>query len=64
MSFEDLPLIQFQPGPTDAELEVERNIKHAEALAEFEREERYLTEVEAFNVFRGFDHIPPRAVRG
>lgn len=64
MSFDDLPIIQCQPGPTDAELEVERNIKHAQALAEFEREERYLAELDAFNIFRGFDHIPPRAVQG
>ncbi|HQC78753.1 MAG TPA: hypothetical protein PLH92_18780 [Mycobacterium sp.] len=65
MTFDDLPIIQCKPGPTDAELEADRNIKHAQALAEFEREERDYAAMEELGVFRGFfDHIPPRAVRG
>ena len=27
MTFDDLPIIQCKPGPTDAELEADRNIK-------------------------------------
>ena len=61
----DWPLIRCTPGPTDAELQAERDIKHAQALAEFEREERDYAAMEELGVFRGFfDHIPPRAVRG
>lgn len=61
---DDLPIIQCKPGPTDAELEVERNIKHAADLEAFEAEERYLAEQHEFDVFRGLGHIPPWAVRG
>lgn len=61
---DDWPIIRCQPGPTDAELQAERDIKHAQAMAEFEREESDAEMLEGFNVFRGFDHIPPRAVRG
>lgn len=60
----DWPLIRCTPGPTDAELQAERDIKHAQELAEFEAEERYLARIEEHNVFRGLDHIPARAVRG
>lgn len=46
-------------------LRLTANIKHAQALAEFEREERDYAAMEELGVFRGFfDHIPPRAVRG
>lgn len=57
MTFDDLPIIQCKPGPTDAELEAD-----AQALAEFERD---YAAMEELGVFRGFfDHIPPQAVRG
>ena len=59
----DLPIIKLPPGPTDAELEAERNAKHAQELAEFEREERYLAEEAELDEFR-FDHIPPWQVHG
>ena len=61
---DDWPIIRCTPGPTDAELEAERDAKHTQELAEFDAEERYLAEVQAFDAFRGFDHIPPRMVRG
>lgn len=60
----DWPIIRCTPGPTDAELAAERDAKHAQDLAAFDEEERYLAEMEAFDAFRGFDHIPPRSVRG
>lgn len=61
---DDLPIIQLPPGPTDAELQAERDAKHAQALADFEREERYLRHGSEFDIFCGFDHIPPGQVRG
>lgn len=61
---DDLPIIRCNPGPSDAELQAERDAKHAADLAAFDQEERYLQHSEAFDTFRGFDHIPPRAVRG
>ena len=33
--FDDLPLVQFRPGETDAELAAERNTKHERAVAEW-----------------------------
>jgi hypothetical protein len=35
MSYDDLPLIQCHPTPSDAELEAERDRKHARAVAEY-----------------------------
>lgn len=61
---EDLPIIQLKPGPTDAELEAERDRKHALDVAAFDREERYLEEEEEFDIFRGRGHIPPWQVHG
>ena len=60
---DDLPIIQCQPGPTDAELQAERDAKYAQDLAEFEREERYLAEEAELDEFR-FDHVPAWRVRG
>lgn len=59
---DDLPIIQCQPTPTDAELEAERDAKHALAVREwFARQTRpeppYLDDPAA-------DHIPARAVQG
>ena len=49
---DDWPTIKCKPGPTDAELEADRNIKHAVDVAMFDIEER------------DDDHIPPWAVHG
>lgn len=35
MTHDDLPIIQCPPGPTDAELEAERDTKHAAAVADW-----------------------------
>ena len=51
--FDDFPTIQCKPGPSDAELEAERDIKHAVDVAMFDAEEQ-----------RGNDHIPPWQVHG
>lgn len=60
----DWPILQCTPGPTDSELQAERDAKHLRELSEFEAEERYLAQAEERNIFRSFDHIPPQAVRG
>lgn len=35
-AFDDLPIIQLRPTPTDAELEAERDAKYAEQLSKEE----------------------------
>jgi len=35
MSFDDLPMIQCQPTPSDAELEAQRDLAHAKAVQEW-----------------------------
>ena len=47
------PMIRCKAGPSDAELEAERDIKHAVDVAMFDAEEQ-----------RGDDHIPPWQVHG
>lgn len=47
------PIIRCTPGPTDAELEADRDVKHAVDVALFDAEE-----------LRGDDHIPPWQVHG
>ncbi len=37
MSYDDLPIIQCKPGPSDAELEADRDAKHAAAVADWQR---------------------------
>ena len=37
--FTDLPIIHTKPGPTDAQLEAERDAKHRKALAQWEHDE-------------------------
>ena len=49
---DDWPIIRCTPGPTDAELEAERDVKHAIDIAMFDAEECE------------WDYIPPWAVRG
>ena len=39
MSYDFLPIIKLRPGPTDAELEAERDAKHAKAVAAWEDDE-------------------------
>lgn len=42
MSYDDLPLLQCQPVPTDAELQAERDSKHAVAVQKWqERDQNY-----------------------
>lgn len=56
MSFDDLPIIQLRPGPTDAELEAQRDAKHAREVAEWFAERRWANEPD--------DHIPAWKVTG
>lgn len=60
----DLPIIQCKPGPTDAELQTERDIAYARDLAAFEAEQRYIDQERELDMFLGFDHIPAWKVRG
>ena len=39
--FTDLPIIQLHPTPTDAELEAERDAKHAQAVAEWQEHQSW-----------------------
>lgn len=39
MNFDDLPIIRLRPGPTDAELEAERDAKHAKLIAALDDDE-------------------------
>ena len=61
---DDLPIIQCQPGPTDAELQADRDRKHALDVAAFLDEERRFREYEEMQAFTGLDHIPPWQVYG
>lgn len=39
MTYDDLPIIRLRPQPTDAELERERDAKHAKAVAAWDDDE-------------------------
>ena len=60
--FDDLPIIQCRPGPTDAELKAQRDEKHFREVAEWFAAQRRAYECRAMPVFMG--HIPAREVRG
>lgn len=60
----NLPIIRLQPGPTDAQLEAERDAKHAADEAAFLDEERRLSEPDDAWMDNIFDHIPPWKVHG
>ena len=60
--FDDLPLIQCRPGPTDAELQAQRDAKHIREVAEWFAAQRRRHECRAMPVYMG--HIPAREVRG
>lgn len=50
----DLPTIQCQPTPTDAELQAERDTKHAQAVREWLAQQPTPDDL---------DHIPAQAVQ-
>ena len=54
--FADLPIIQCLPGPTDAELQAQRDAKHEREVTEWFAERRW---AEMFD-----DHIPAWKVIG
>ena len=60
--FDDLPIIKFRPGPTDAELKAQRDEKHFREVAEWFAAQRRRHECRAMPVYMG--HIPAREVRG
>ena len=60
--FDDLPIIKFRPGPTDAELKAQRDEKHFREVAEWFAAQRRAYECRVMPVFMG--HIPAREVRG
>ena len=60
--YDDLPLIQCRPGPTDAELKAQRDAKHIREVAEWFAEQRRRHECRVMPVFMG--HIPASEVRG
>ena len=60
--FDDLPIIKFRPGPTDAELKAQRDEKHYREVAEWFAAQRRRHEYRAMPVYMG--HIPAREVRG
>ena len=60
--YDDLPLIQCRPGPTDAELKAQRDEKHFREVAEWFAAQRRSYESRVMPVFMG--HIPAREVRG
>ena len=53
----DFPIIQCQPGPTDAELAADRDAKHADEVMEWNAHQDWLDHLD-------LDHIPARAVHG
>lgn len=55
MNYDDLPIIQCMPGPTDAELQAQRDAKHAREVAEWIAERRWAT---------AMDFIPASQVIG
>jgi len=62
--FDDLPIIQFRPGQTDAELAAQRDAQHIRDVAEWFAEQRRMFDFRAVQVYVGTDHIPARQVRG
>jgi hypothetical protein len=60
--YDDLPLIQSRPGPTDAELKAHRDEKHFREVAEWLAAQRRSYECRVMPVYMG--HIPAREVRG
>ena len=62
--FDDLPIIKFRPGPTDAELKAQRDEKHFREVAEWFAAQRRSYSFRAVQVYITTDHIPAREVRG
>ena len=60
--YDDLPIIQCRPGPTDAELKAQRDAKHQREVEEWLAQRRRAYECRAMPVYMG--HIPAREVRG
>ena len=60
--YNELPIIQCRPGPTDAELKAQRDAKHYREVAEWLAERRRSYESRAVPVYRGL--IPASEVRG
>ena len=52
---DDLPIIKCLPGPTDAELEAQRDAKHALEVRE------WFARMDSVD---SLDHVPPWQVRG
>lgn len=57
MTDSDWPIIRLKPGPSDAELEADRDAKHAAAVAEWCARQDWLDSLD-------LDHVPARAVHG
>lgn len=53
----DFPIIQGRPGPTDAELQAERDAQHAIDVATWNATQDWLDQLE-------LDHIPAWKVHG
>ena len=64
--FDDLPIIQCRPAPSDAELERDRDEKHTRAVAEWMLRQGRDTMpwLDAFTFRPEADHIPPEQVIG
>ena len=60
--YDDLPIIQCRPGPTDAELKAQRDEKHQREVEEWLAQRRRAYECRVMPVYMG--HIPARQVRG
>ena len=72
MTYDDLPIIQLPPGPSDAELEADRDAKHEAAVKDWLRRQAIAETIrEAEGVVQAWpfldgpdDHIPPQRVIG
>lgn len=62
--FDDLPIIQMKPGPTDAELQAQRDEKHIRDVAEWFGDDARIRAFREAQIYVGTDHIPARAVQG
>ena len=60
--YDDLPIIQCRPGPTDAELKAQRDEKPFREVAEWFAAQRRAHECRVMPVYMG--PIPAREVRG
>lgn len=53
----DWPLIQLPPGPTDGELQADRDAQHQRDIDEWNARQDWLDNLD-------LDHVPARAVHG